>query len=181
MASAFHSLRNRICVKIMDIKYCEQISSVWTLYFFKADTISVSEPTGFLHKTLVLSHVTVEQKMKSWCYGLQSPAEPGLLYLNSVCGISTNPIFLISWEGVTIFSLKGAKGLTQICIVEQLVKYQLGSDFHCHHSCAEFCQLLCQNSPQLPEEESTQISVSCYFKGRKYFSYLPICNENFVF
>lgn len=81
---------------------------------FKAGTISVSEPTGFLYKMLVSKHVAVGQKMKSCCYGLQSPAELGLLYLSSVCGISTNHIFLVSWEGVIIFSLKGVKGLAQI-------------------------------------------------------------------
>lgn len=70
--------------------------------FFKAGYISVSEPTGFLHKILVLRYVG--QKRKSCCFGLQSPVKPSLLYLNSICGISTNDIFLFH---IIIFSLQG--------------------------------------------------------------------------
>lgn len=129
MASAFHSLRNGIYVNI-NIKCWEQIHSVWvrTKWIFTQNAC------------LKVCHCW--QKRKSWCYDLQSPAKPGFLYLNSIYGISTNHIFLISWEDTIIFSLRGAKGLTWIWIIEQSVKYKFGSDFHSHHSYSEFCQLL---------------------------------------
>lgn len=175
MASAFHSLRNGIYVKISNIKCWEQIRSAWAIHFLKLAIFQCQNQVDFYTKCLSQKVCHCWQIRKSWCYDLQSPAKPGFLYLNSIYGISTNHIFFISWEDTTIFSLKGAKGLTQIWIIEQPVKYKLGSDFHSHHSYSEFCQLL------LRRKITHVISVSCYFKGCKYFTYHPICNKYFVF
>lgn len=72
MVSTCLSVRNRIFVKILNVE-CREPTEHYT--FCKAANISVSGPTGFLHKILALSCVTVGQEMETWLYGLLRPSK----------------------------------------------------------------------------------------------------------